>query len=319
MYECIFYKNIYRDENVMKEVIMARIKFLDVLEETKSKPLYKDQNIKESSSSTQVERPITDRAERIPRSGSEEMSNRMRRSIEIESPERNIRRMKDNVMEEDSSLVYDTGYTNRRSVGEHNTMTTPQASTNILGIDDNKYLWTGALFVLFGGVLFLSGFWLGKTITSRSKIEVDTVLSQNQKDFRREEINNTISVSNFPNTIQPSATTMETVPTTPKPIRVVEPASVTPKPTPVLKKAVVSSQNYAIQISAHSTIESARIVEDRLRVAGYSAYTSESVIGDAIFFRVRIRGFENKQQAQNTLAEIKTKGFGTDGFVLSLE
>ena len=116
---------------------------------------------------------------------------------------------------------------------------------------------------------------------------------------------------------QPMASTLDTIPLPQKPMKVVEPAIASvPKnvPTPTIK-----SKEYVIQVSAHSTIESARLVEDQLRVAGFSAYTSESTIGDAVFFRVRLRGFTSKNEAQSTLSKIKSVNLGKDGFVLTLE
>ena len=279
---------------------MARIKFLDVLEETRMK-----------SAPREISR--SERTETAPR----EEFRPSRRVEEQELGEMPIRRSTEQVIARDSSMAYDTTFTPRGASLDRKSMA-PASHNHSLKIEDHKVLWTRVVFVLFGGVLFFSGYFLGKTVTSKVKEESAALLMQNQQTFRREEINNTINRTDIPNTIQPLATTLEA----PKPIAVVEP-TVIEAPKPVVKKAapkpVAPAKSFVIQISAHSTIESARVVEDQLRNAGYTAYTSESIIGDAIFFRVRLRGFKDKKDAQDTLAQIKAKGLGTDGFVLSLE
>ncbi len=74
-----------------------------------------------------------------------------------------------------------------------------------------------------------------------------------------------------------------------------------------------------IQVSAHSSMNAARQIEDKLRAMGHSAYTSETTIGNDIFYRVRVRGFNDKKSAENTLAKIKSADMGHDGYILTLD
>ncbi|MDK2818758.1 MAG: SPOR domain-containing protein [Spirochaetota bacterium] len=286
---------------------MSRIKFLDVLEETKTKPIYNHKTTEEYSipkkeeiHSSYRERPV-----------------RNSRTIENEkSSSPSLASLREKTILRDSAASLDSRYMSRRSVTENANPQkyTQQASSNTnTGIEDNRVLWTGALFVLFGGMLFLSGYWVGKTITGNVRAEKEVLIAQSSmNNMKMNSSDSSLSLIS-----QPMASTLDTIPLPQKPMKVVEPA-IAPVPKNV-PKPTIKSKEYVIQVSAHSTIESARLVEDQLRVAGFSAYTSESTIGDAVFFRVRLRGFTSKNEAQSTLSKIKSANLGKDGFVLTLE
>ncbi|MGL5956613.1 MAG: SPOR domain-containing protein [Brevinema sp.] len=260
---------------------MARIKFLDILEETKTKPVY-------NTGTSETSEPKRERSILSEESGQEKLAHLRERSL--------LR---------DSGITPQNNTTRPRGKSE---------SSNFLGMDDSKVMLTGALFVLFGGMLFLSGYWVGKTITNNVKAERDMLISQSFNDLKKLE---PIDVPNLP-TSKPMASTVDTIPIPQNPVKVIEPEPIPTTPKPV-KPVVAPAREYIVQISAHSTIEAARLVEDQLRSAGFSAYTSESVISDAVFFRVRVRGFSTKKAAQDVLAQIKAKNLGQDGFVLTLE
>lgn len=285
---------------------MSRIKFLDVLEETKTKPIYNHKTTEEYSipqkeeiHSSYRERPVRN---------SRTMENEKASSPSLAS-------LREKTILRDSATSLDSRYMSRRSVTENanpQKYTQHAPSNTNTGIEDNRVLWTGALFVLFGGMLFLSGYWVGKTITGNVRAEKEALIAQSINNMKMNSSDSSLSLIS-----QPMASTLDTIPLPQKPMKVVEPAIASvPKnvPTPTIK-----SKEYVIQVSAHSTIESARLVEDQLRGAGFSAYTSESTIGDAVFFRVRLRGFTSKNEAQSTLSKIKSVNLGKDGFVLTLE
>ncbi|MGL4676232.1 MAG: SPOR domain-containing protein [Brevinema sp.] len=263
---------------------MARIKFLDILEETKTKPVY-------NTGASEI--PTIEKK-------------RERHSLSEESGQEKIAYLRER------SLLRDSGYQNSNPPLRQKSKS---ESPSFLARDDSKVILTGALFVLFGGMLFLSGYWVGKTITNNVKVEREALMAQSFNDFKKSE---TIDVPNLP-TAKPMASTVDTIPIPQNPIKVIEPEPLPTAKKPVKAVAPVRSREYIVQISAHSTIDAARLVEDQLRSAGFSAYTSESLIGDAVFFRVRVRGFSNKKTAQDVLAQIKAKDLGQDGFVLTLE
>ncbi len=287
---------------------MSRIKFLDILEETKTKPLHS------GSSSQGYQSDFSTRGvARDFRESEQEFAPRRRERTDLS--ENKLPSLRERSLLRDSGVSYESR--------EPRATIKQQASSpkiNTISKDDSKVLLTGALFVLFGGMLFLSGYWVGKTITSNVKSDSEVLMAQSFNDFKKSE-----QFSDVAATTMPMASTVDTI----APMKVIEPVptvptpaktTTTPKPPATPKPATPApSQEYIIQISAHSTMESARLVEDQLRAAGFSAYTSESVIGDSVFFRVRLRGFTSKKSAEDTLTQIKARGVGQDGFVLTLE
>ena len=297
---------------------MSRIKFLDVLEETKTKPMYNNnRSLEDSTIPAREESPL------LPRERIERPLRSARMTEQEESNPPSLASLRERSILRDSSSAFEPGYTSRRLVSEGANTPNSMPLNSGSSIDNHRVLWTGALFLLFGGMLFLSGFWLGKTITGNVRAE-QALIAESMNSFQNDDMN----ISNVPlsSIAQPMASTLDTIPLPQKPVKVIEPAIaeapvsapkiVTPKASP---KPVATPKEYVIQVSAHSTIASARLVEDQLRTAGFSAYTAESAIGDAVFFRVRLRGFKSKADAQDTLAKMKSQNLSRDGFVLTLE
>lgn len=289
---------------------MSRIKFLDILEETKSQPQHTEssQNI---STPTHEYNTTTVNSE----------SFRRRERTNLTDAQDKLANLREKSLLRDTGINYEPTKSTLSSSSSVATMSERKSDhSSLAGMDDNKTLLTGALFVLFGGILFLSGYWVGKTITSNVRAERGVMMAQSMNDLKKEA--QLELASSLPAPMPPVASTVDTIPAK-QPIEVVEPAVIptvqksTPKPKVV--PAAVPTTEYIIQISAHSTIESARTIEDKLRDIGFTAYTSENTIGDNVFFRVRLRGFSSKKSAQETLAQIKSHNMGQDGFVLTLD
>ena len=292
---------------------MSRIKFLDVLEETKTKPMYNNNKVLEESVI-----PAREEAPLLPRERMERPLRSARMAEENATPP-SLASLREKTILRDSSSAFEPGYDSRRLVTEGANSPKSISLHASTSTEDHRALWTGALFVLFGGMLFLSGYWVGKTITGNvgtDKLLITQPITSLQND--------NMNASSLPlsSIAQPMASTLDTIPMPQKSVKVIEPAiEETPvvAPKKVAPKPVVASKEYIIQVSAHSTMASARLVEDQLRIAGFSAYTAESVIGDKVFFRVRLRGFNSKKSAQDTLAKMKSQNLSKDGFVLTLE
>lgn len=285
---------------------MARVKFLDVLEETRTRPAPRQSFDGRDSEPFSGERQ--DRFESPRDSGA--YGDRFESEYRIPRRETVAERYA-----REPRPAYETGYSGRRDFSARPQASASKASSFLN--DENRMLWTGALFIFFGGMLFLTGYWLGKAVTSRVKSEGLASLSE-ARDFRREELGNAYTVKDLPPISPPKAVTVDVPQPAPKPTSQAA-KKVTPKPAPAAPKKPAVVGEFVVQVSAHTSIEAARLVEDKLVSAGYSAYTSESLVGNNRYFRVRIRGFNNKNDAEKVLASIKTLGLGADGYVLKLD
>lgn len=299
---------------------MARIKFLDVLEETKSNTRFEStsNNIQAEPTYSTSERDFSGFQDRFPQkervfdgahAPSEKQSNHQTTQF------REQRKMPEFIPPtRESRMAFEYGSTIPNGPVRKSTET---SSKSQFDFEDNRTLFTGALFVLFGGMLFLSGYWFGKNVTERIKTENLALLTESSNNYNSNP-SKTLDVSDLP-----VITPVEDLPK--KEIKVVEPVisdtpkkkKIAPKPTPAPKP--IQNKEYVIQVSTHSSIDAARKVEDALRVAGFSAYTSENVVGNSVYFRVRIRGFQNRSNAEKILNDVKSTGMGSDGYVLTLD
>ncbi|MGL4563284.1 MAG: SPOR domain-containing protein [Brevinema sp.] len=302
---------------------MARIKFLDVLEETKSSTNRFEQE--NPSSSKERTYKSTDRdfggfqsrfsaRERV--FDHSEMSNQSIPNNQ-QIPIRESRRSEEFIPDvRESRFAFDKGNVASHRIPDSHVKSAHMKPSSAFDMEDNKTLWTGALFVFFGGLLFLSGYWFGKNVTDRVKQENISLLNESSEEFKREELNTLNAIAELP-TVTPAV---------PKVLKVVEPAlPELPKKSPakVVKKQVsqpvAPSKEYVIQVSTHSSMDAARQIEDSLRASGFSAYISENIVGNVAYFRVRIRGFDNRSTAEKTLTDVKSTGFGSEGYVLTLD
>jgi cell division septation protein DedD len=88
--------------------------------------------------------------------------------------------------------------------------------------------------------------------------------------------------------------------------------------TPKNAVAVSTGDNYTLQVSAHTSMDKARTIEDSLRKIGYQSYIAEASVNGMTYYRVRVGKFGNKQEAQTALAKIKSTSMGKESYILNL-
>lgn len=244
-----------------------------------------------------------------------------------------------------------------RQFGSGEPSKNPDKKKTYLNISDERIVWAGAIFVFFGVFVFLIGYWLGKTtmkdITFTSK---QAVVSAEEK-LDQKKIENSLSaspVSIADNTkidvkdpknatslpegselAAPQATeTKEMIPAIKAPVISASKTEKTPvknvklstasvkknaKPeTKIVKTAAVSGDNYTLQISAHTSMDKARSIENNLRKIGFQSYIVEAAVNGITYYRVRVGKFGNKQEAQTALAKVKNTSMGKDSYILNL-
>lgn len=88
--------------------------------------------------------------------------------------------------------------------------------------------------------------------------------------------------------------------------------------TPKNTVAVSTGDSYTLQISAHTSMDKARSIEDDLRRLGYQSYIAEASVNGMTYYRVRVGKFGSKQDAQSALSKIKTTAMGKESYILNL-
>ena len=83
-------------------------------------------------------------------------------------------------------------------------------------------------------------------------------------------------------------------------------------------KNTVSDGKYTIQVSAHTSMEKAREVEDGLRKDGLESYLVEANVNGIIYYRVRVGKFSSKDDALKAVQKIKETPQGRDSMILNL-
>lgn len=259
---------------------MARIKFLDILEETKSKPSF----------SYEEKEAAPKRTENYERRTSAQRP-AYREQLDNERPLRSER----------------SDFRREQRPSDFSRREPIRSSSSGATEDTNKLMWMTALFIFFGGVLFMGGYWLGKTVNSNLELEKAAIA----------EMSSPIPAPIIEAPVSPpvSADIPKAAPLKATPLSPAKKVAAPAKPA----SKNVSTGEYVVQISAHEKIEAARSVEEKLVAAKYNAYISEYFIGEKRIFRVRIRGFKNKAEADKTLASVKGLGIGIDGLVLKLD
>lgn len=220
-----------------------------------------------------------------------------------------------------------------------------------LGGADEKIVWAGALFVFFGVFVFLIGYWLGKTTMKDVRTTNNEYLSDVQQNLDTSRLNSAFAsggtasrdsatvMGDLPDTTpapQPQSTTTVTEPVIAPPVAVqattttVRHVTATTEPTPQQPRSTTTTVrqtqpssgtpgNFTIQISAHTAIEKARLVEDKLRSEGYNSYIVESMVNGVQYFRVRVGSFTSKSAAQDALAKLKATAEGRDAYLINLD
>lgn len=85
-----------------------------------------------------------------------------------------------------------------------------------------------------------------------------------------------------------------------------------------VKTVSLSGDNYTLQISAHTSMDKARSIEDNLRRIGFQSYIVEAAVNGITYYRVRVGKFGNKQEAQSALSKVKSTSMGKDSYILNL-
>jgi cell division septation protein DedD len=220
-----------------------------------------------------------------------------------------------------------------------------------INVSDERIVWAGAIFVFFGVFIFLIGYWLGKTtlkdITFGNKGEIqkieekiDQKKTENSFAFNNAPIpdipkkdNNAITPvqeeTNLPN-IKGSEPENFTAPpingdnsnkTTLKNVKLKSGflnAKKTVKQKNTKKTESTNEGNFTIQVSAHTSMEKAREVENELRKMGLESYLVEANVNGIVYYRVRVGKFQTKDDAQKAILKIKESSFGKDSMILDL-
>jgi len=108
-------------------------------------------------------------------------------------------------------------------------------------------------------------------------------------------------------------TVIDAKPATPaaKPVATTPPAS---KPEPAAKPADTSKTGFAVQVGAFADAAAATALRDKLRSAGFNAFTDSVTTDAGTRTRVRVGPAMNRAEADSLKAQVKAKA-GIDGIV----
>ncbi len=227
-----------------------------------------------------------------------------------------------------------------------------------INVSDERIVWAGAIFVFFGVFVFLIGYWLGKSIQKDVALNNKQTLQSMEEKLTQKKLENTFLFTPSPATrditpiqevpVPPSFPSEEEAPVPIQSESVIKessaslpPVNIQPqarveqkqvklqKPQTTLKKSseiqtkptktlIGSPGNYTIQVSAHTSMDKARVIEDYLRKMGLQSYLVEANVNGITYYRVRVGRFSTKEEAQKTLESIKKKDFGKDSIILNL-
>lgn len=246
-----------------------------------------------------------------------------------------------------------TSYQKGRPAPEPQFVQQPQESPKKASIDisDERIVWAGAIFVFFGVLVFLFGYWLGgktsrdavtpwannrqKQETRLAEQRAENALTMAQPPAEERPVivpppvvsNESSAVPQAVATIPPMVPPTAVQAITPPPIRPQTAARPTPRKTPAVKPAATPAPrvaasdggSYTIQVSANTSMEKARAVEDSLRKAGYQSYLVEATVNGVTYYRVRAGRFGSKADAQSALSRIQGNSWGKDSFIMNLK
>ena len=283
---------------------MARIKFLDVLEETKRKPSLnydEDRTPREPSYRDNLSDEHGFRQSSVREDNTQQASFREpSSSVGSFSRERTFRERGTSA---EPRLNRSSGAPS--SFAPRRTEKVEQEETN------TKVIWIASLFVFLGGILFLGGYWMGHAF--KRDMPADRINIENAVAPSIPLDPAPVPLMNDP-VSQPAAPTTKPIPVI-KPVGSAEPVKKTPAKTatkastPVKANSEIGNGEFVIQVSAHTSIEAARVTEQRLLDSGIkNVYISENYMGDnQKIFRVRVRnGFRSEAEAKKALPAIRT-------------
>ncbi|MGL5255268.1 MAG: SPOR domain-containing protein [Brevinema sp.] len=283
---------------------MARIKFLDVLEETKRKPSLnyeEDHSLREPTPREHIHQQSSYRESSFDNDFSREHAHREHGAPS--QPNFRERSFRERVASHEPRM--------NRTAANPAASFLPRRSEKIEQEDTNtKIVWIASLFVFLGGILFLGGYWMGNA-------------------FKRDMPADRINIENAVTPViplDPASIPMMTDPVSQpaassKPIPVIKPVTAAPvkktpakaatkkSSTPAKAKSDIGNGEFVIQVSAHTSISAARATEQRLLDSGIeNVYISENYMGDnQKIFRVRVRnGFRSEAEAKKALPAIRS-------------
>ncbi len=220
-----------------------------------------------------------------------------------------------------------------------------------LNLTDERLVWAGAIFVFFGVLVFLVGYWLGKTTMKDMGLSNQTSVRNVQEKLDQRKIENSFGAApaspDKPATALPDGTALVPSSSAKDEILTAPPISASPAAAPSVAapsrsvkltttsvkktdKTPVKSDSrtapamtagdghYTLQISAHTSMDKARSIEDQLRRQGHQSYIVEAAVNGVTYYRVRVGKFGSKQDAQNALSRIKSTSMGRDSYLLNL-
>ncbi|MCX7820640.1 MAG: SPOR domain-containing protein [Brevinematales bacterium] len=221
---------------------------------------------------------------------------------------------------------------------------------------DDKVVWVTAIFVFFGIMIFLLGFWLGKTSIKNAIEKEKQTIAFEEKKLEEKKVENLIvsspekkndspivvesikqpEVATIPEVKSPQTENIKVVETpkqeklaTPKVPEIKNSEAIkfpdkksTPLPRQEVKTATKPASqdgSYSIQVSAHTSMEKARSVEDSLRGMGLYSYLVEANVNGTTYYRVRVGKFTSREEAEATLKKLKASSYGKDSFIINLK
>jgi len=96
-------------------------------------------------------------------------------------------------------------------------------------------------------------------------------------------------------------------------------AAVPAKKDAVAPAVEAKKGDYTLQVSAHTSMDKARFIEDQMRALGLSAYIVEATVNGITYYRVRVGRFAGKTEADAALAKVRASQYGKDSFLLNLD
>jgi cell division septation protein DedD len=223
---------------------------------------------------------------------------------------------------------------------------------------DDKVVWVTAIFVFFGIMVFLLGYWLGKTSVKDLFTREKALLAEKEEKLNQQKVEN-LALSSATSTDVPvivqkkvetsqieapqTEITEENPPVKNSKVSLVSQGANSSskvisfkekevkkdlkevKNETVLKKEEKKveiqqpQEEFVIQVSAHTSMEKARAIEEAMRKLGFNSYLVEATVGGVTYYRVRVGKFFSKKDAEAALAKIKASQYGKDGFLINLK
>jgi len=223
---------------------------------------------------------------------------------------------------------------------------------------DDKVVWVTAIFVFFGIMVFLLGYWLGKTSVKDLFTKEKALLAEKEEKLNQQKVEN-LALSSATSTDVPvivqkkvetsqieapkTEITEENPPVKTSKVSLVSQGAnslskVVSFKEKEVKKDVKEIKNetvlkkeekkveiqqpqeeFVIQVSAHTSMEKARAIEEAMRKLGFNSYLVEATVGGVTYYRVRVGKFFSKKDAEAALAKIKASQYGKDGFLINLK